>query len=663
MFRFIGYLLLIVLVLLGVAGIFGYLSYGLRPEVGGTIQVADIATTATVEWDGDGMTIIKAESEKDAYLALGYAHAAQNGWQMMLMRQTATGGLTQWYNEAVRDLDTFIHELGIPEQAQSAYRKLAPEERQAVDAYTKGVNLIFERSKSKLPDEMLLSGREVAAWQGWETLAVERLLAWVGTQPLILPDSLTANERQVFQKFQNNDGQLRKWLHLHGFENGMAWTVKQGNQSYFFQRHVTGSSALPLFQEVKLRLGGKETQVLTLPGTLNFPTGKNEGLAWHVFMTAPLTLNRVAFADSTFKRRFSVLKDKNQDEKLITTWHLGNDLALRIPKAKGDSLEKSSFLLGWTGFSNKSDIRTFRRLLNGFTPDSSAFSLLKGNGLVLSRSGGQQVLGNPKVLETLENGTLVSDSRWGRETAKVLRRLSNQSLSYALSNKSAFSEWAIQKSGMIKALDTLKVKPNELWQPLKYLRNWDYRFDDAAIGASIFDRWMATYQRQQAQLPDSLRNLQPIDSLSRVRVLKGYEKSLLATIHDMKQQPELGSDFRKWRWENAQPLYAYYPVWSSPLSGFAGSNLHQNRYAPVRLFGNGHPSSLFWRPSWTETRPSSMAWEGWFSNQDWKTWHLHRAKVNFEGFIGRYRVLNPLQSFAWGDGSTIVKAQAVLVKG
>ena len=660
MFRIIGYLLLMALVLLVLSGIFGYLSYGLSPNLGGTAKVQHLSAQTIVNWDDTGISTIQAQNEYDAFTGLGYAHAAQNGWHMMLLRQTATGSLAQWYNEPLRKIDAFVHQLDIPQQAQKAYFQLSIEDKKAVDAYTNGINAIFEKSKSNIPDEMLLSGQPVEKWEPWHTLAVERLLAWVGTPALSMPDSLSNPQKQILNTFITQDKSLRKWLYLHGFENGMAWTAKQGNEQFFFQRHVTGSSALSLFQEVQFNINGKISHLLTLPATLNFPTGKNEGMAWHVFLTAPLQLSTAAFADSTFSKRFSVMKDKNENETLITNWYKGNQLALRVPMAKGDSLEKPAFLINWNGFAAKSDVRIFRRFLNGFTPDSNAFSLLKGNGLLVSRSGGTRVLGTPKVQEILPNGVLVSDSRWGKETAKVLLKLNHQSLKYALKTKSAHSAWATERAKMIVALDTLKTKPKDLWQPLKYLRNWDYRYDQAAIGAGIFDHWMASYSRYQAQLPDSLRNLVATDSLSRIRVLLGYTQSLAEAVTIMKNQPKLGNDFRNWRWENAQPLYAYYPVWSSNLSGLEGSNLHKNRYAPLKFSGIGHPSTLFWRPSWTETLPSPMAWEGWVGSGNWNVWQLTRPQLHFKGFIGRYRVLNPLKDLAWGENNTVVSSQTIL---
>ncbi|HLA64310.1 MAG TPA: penicillin acylase family protein [Rhodothermales bacterium] len=320
-FSFAG-LALVFLGLLGVVGLLavavGWLAYGTGPRRAGEVEVPGLASPVTVGWPEGGAPLVEAADEAGLYAGLGYVHASDDAWAMVLWRQAALGELGAWY-PARTPLDRHARALGFAATARRAYDALSPAERAPLDAYAAGVNAALALPGVAQRDEFVLLDVRPERWQPWHALAVERLLAWLAT-PSLDGDSAFAAARRTdrgVDGFVETDSLFRAYLRLGDFTHARAYSGRlAGGAPFFAVAQPWGSSALPLFHEIVLSLAGRRVTTATIPGTLALPFGQDDRQAWAVLLTG-----EHQFAPDTEPAPPPVsdrLVDRDGDETLLT---------------------------------------------------------------------------------------------------------------------------------------------------------------------------------------------------------------------------------------------------------------------------------------------------------------------------------------------------------
>ena len=179
----IGSLVTLVLLLIGAAVI--WLSTS-EPQVDGSLQVAGLSAPVTVLRDARGIAHISAETDADAYFALGFVHAQDRLPQMEQMRRFGAGRLSEILNfEAVVELDKFVRTLGLYRLAEESYDTLDAPVREALDAYTAGVNAYLATHEGAwspalylhIPPSLDLDDYQPAPWQPADSLVWGKLMA------------------------------------------------------------------------------------------------------------------------------------------------------------------------------------------------------------------------------------------------------------------------------------------------------------------------------------------------------------------------------------------------------------------------------------------------------------------------------------------------------
>lgn len=292
-----------------------YLAYGLSPTPPEEVAVAGLTAPVTVRWLPHGGAVIDAPDEMDRYRALGFVHGAARPWSVLLWRQTATGRLGEWFGEAVLPLDRLARQLGLAREAQAAFAGLPEAEQALLQAYAEGINAALSAKNTRRRDELVLLGLEADVWEPWHALALERLFAWLAAAPPP-PDALAAADEET-RAFFKTDRLLRDWLHLHGFENGIALAVADSAGTHLAQRHVYGASALPFFQEVAFGTDSLATVAASLPGTPFFAAGKTERRAWALLLAGTATLEKIAIDTTESRPIFERLLTDDGTEHLL----------------------------------------------------------------------------------------------------------------------------------------------------------------------------------------------------------------------------------------------------------------------------------------------------------------------------------------------------------
>ena len=141
-----------------------------RP-VEGSVGIAGLAAPVEVLFDSLGVPHVRAETELDAYVALGYLHASDRLWQMELFRRIASGRLAEIFGEPALETDRFVRTLGLWGAAREAADALAPDEMRRLEAYARGVNARLGEGGAPPPEFRLLRIRP-EPWDPVATLGV-----------------------------------------------------------------------------------------------------------------------------------------------------------------------------------------------------------------------------------------------------------------------------------------------------------------------------------------------------------------------------------------------------------------------------------------------------------------------------------------------------------
>jgi len=167
---------LIVLLIAGGLGGFFWLRTSL-PQVNGSITLAGLDEPVEVYRDAHSVPHIFAESEEDAYFALGFVHAQDRLWQMEFMRRLGQGRLAEVLGEAAVDTDRFIRTLRLRDHAEAILENTNAEVRRALEAYANGVNAWLDTRAGALPPEFVLLDFEPELWRPVDSLLWNRLMA------------------------------------------------------------------------------------------------------------------------------------------------------------------------------------------------------------------------------------------------------------------------------------------------------------------------------------------------------------------------------------------------------------------------------------------------------------------------------------------------------
>lgn len=205
----------LVLVLLLAAALGVYANRAL-PALDGELKLAPLTAPVTVARDGADVTHIKARSPHDAWMTLGYVHAQERGWQLEFNRRVMHGELSEVLGEATLDTDKLLRTLGIMEAAERQWQGLPVEAKQALQAYSDGVNAFYKSSNQALSPEFHILGVKPGGsgqpWTpqdsvGWALMMALDLGGNWGTEFARLSAAKVLSTEQLWQLFTPYPGE------------------------------------------------------------------------------------------------------------------------------------------------------------------------------------------------------------------------------------------------------------------------------------------------------------------------------------------------------------------------------------------------------------------------------------------------------------------------
>lgn len=147
------------------------------PPAEGRLALPGLEAPVEVLRDQRGVPTIRARNERDAYFALGVAHAQDRLWQMEMMRRAGQGRLAELFGAPALGIDRYLRSFGLYRLAEASLPRLAPEVRAALRAYADGVNAWLARNDAPLAPEFLLLRHAPEPWRPADSLVWGRLMA------------------------------------------------------------------------------------------------------------------------------------------------------------------------------------------------------------------------------------------------------------------------------------------------------------------------------------------------------------------------------------------------------------------------------------------------------------------------------------------------------
>lgn len=158
------------------------------PSLDGREQIPGLEQEVVIAFDQHGVPYIQARSETDAYVAQGYVTARERMFQMDMLRRSAIGQMSEVFGTVALPTDRLVRTLGIAKLAAQEFHELSPPAKQALDAYTRGVNAYLSHSAGRLGMEFTLLGYTPSAWHPEDCLAILKYLGYRADESWRLDD-------------------------------------------------------------------------------------------------------------------------------------------------------------------------------------------------------------------------------------------------------------------------------------------------------------------------------------------------------------------------------------------------------------------------------------------------------------------------------------------
>jgi penicillin amidase len=171
----------ILLAVLG-AGLVYYLASRSLPDYDKSLTVSQITADVEIIRDNSGVPHIMALSDRDAFFGLGYAHAQDRLWQMVILRRTAQGRLSELFGTRTVEIDTLMRRLDVYPLSVQSVQHQDPATLDALEAYAAGVNAriaeINDRGLGRGAPEFFQFNAPFSPWKPADSIALIKIMAF-----------------------------------------------------------------------------------------------------------------------------------------------------------------------------------------------------------------------------------------------------------------------------------------------------------------------------------------------------------------------------------------------------------------------------------------------------------------------------------------------------
>ncbi|NMP24220.1 penicillin acylase family protein [Sulfobacillus harzensis] len=345
------------------------------------LTLEGLSSSAKITFDNHQVPKIEALSATDAYLAQGYLHGRLRGFQMDFYRRMPAGELSELLGPDTVPYDLFMRRLNLRHWAEESRKAWSEEARQAVMAYTTGVNQAF--AEHPAPEYRFLKLKP-RPWDPLDTLLLTYFLSWS-------LNSIWTSKWAYDQVGQNPE--VYAWLFdriadtpditiIPNTGIPMSWGgIGIGSNNWVVSgRHTRSGRPLlandphlmpqlpSIWFPVQLQGSHLNVQGVSLPGAPGVIIGQNSHIAWGVTNVEPdcQDLFRIAMEDhtsyqldneqATLQIRQEVIRVRGQRDQVVP---MEDSHAGPIIHQEADG---SRIALHWTGFGPVTTLNALTKL-------------------------------------------------------------------------------------------------------------------------------------------------------------------------------------------------------------------------------------------------------------------------------------------------------------
>ena len=171
---------LVILSVIAIALVYWFASRSL-PDYDKTLKVPGIAAEVEIVRDSANVPHIFAANDQDVLFGLGYVHAQDRLWQMLTMRWTAQGRLSEVFGARTLSIDKLLRRFDLYGVARDGVEVQDPETLSKLRAYAAGVNARLEEINTSAlgrgAPELFMFKAAIAPWTPADSLAMGKLMA------------------------------------------------------------------------------------------------------------------------------------------------------------------------------------------------------------------------------------------------------------------------------------------------------------------------------------------------------------------------------------------------------------------------------------------------------------------------------------------------------
>jgi penicillin amidase len=133
-------------------------------QTSGRIELAGLSKPVEVLRDSWGVAHIYAQTQEDLFFAQGFVAAQDRLWQMEIWRRTGEGKLAEVLGPSAIERDKFARLMRYRGNMDAEWKSYAPDAKQIIESFVRGVNSFIETSRDHLPIEFQLTGIRPEPW-------------------------------------------------------------------------------------------------------------------------------------------------------------------------------------------------------------------------------------------------------------------------------------------------------------------------------------------------------------------------------------------------------------------------------------------------------------------------------------------------------------------
>lgn len=171
----------LILLGLGALALVYYFASRSLPDYTATVAAPGLGAPVEIVRDNANVPHIFGQSDADVMYGLGYAHAQDRFWQMLMLRRTIQGRLSEVFGPRTLQIDKLIRRLDLYTAAQRSVSVQDARTQDLLRAYAAGVNAriteVGDRALGRGAPEMFLFNQPIAPWTPADSIAILKVMA------------------------------------------------------------------------------------------------------------------------------------------------------------------------------------------------------------------------------------------------------------------------------------------------------------------------------------------------------------------------------------------------------------------------------------------------------------------------------------------------------